>query len=248
VFANIRKRVTYTNVAMTIAVVFAMTGGAFAASKGVIITSKKQISSKVVKELTGKAGKAGPAGAAGAAGPVGATGPAGPAGSTGPSGPAGAKGETGGTGKDGKDGKEGSPWTAGGTLPSEKTETGVWGVSEVPGAFAGGIIEVATSTISFGIPLKEGLAKGAVHIIPSGGEGKGEGCPTGSTLAKPAAEPGNLCVFRGSPDVNVGTIETKSLETGEEEEAGTTGALLLLKPETKKEPILASGTWAVAAP
>ncbi|MGC2374859.1 MAG: hypothetical protein WA484_13385 [Solirubrobacteraceae bacterium] len=63
----IARRFTYTNVAMTLALVFAMTGGAFAANK-YLITSTKQIKPSVLKQLQGKSGKAGPEGKAGAAG------------------------------------------------------------------------------------------------------------------------------------------------------------------------------------
>jgi hypothetical protein len=42
-----KRRLSYANVAMTVAVVFAMSGGAFAARKYVIISSK-QISPKVL--------------------------------------------------------------------------------------------------------------------------------------------------------------------------------------------------------
>ena len=54
---------TYANVAATLALVFAMSGGAYAASN-IIITSTKQISPCT----NGKAGAVGAAGAAGAAG------------------------------------------------------------------------------------------------------------------------------------------------------------------------------------
>ena len=69
-FSRIRRRFTYANVAVTLALVFAMTGGAYAA-KRYVITSTKQISPTVLKRL---AGKGGPAGANGAQGPAGAAG------------------------------------------------------------------------------------------------------------------------------------------------------------------------------
>ena len=87
-FLSIRKRITYTNVAVTFALVFAMTGGAYAAGK-FIITSTKQIKPSVLAQLKGKAG---PQGAAGAPGAAGSQGPVGPAGPTGPAGQ-GEKGE-----------------------------------------------------------------------------------------------------------------------------------------------------------
>jgi hypothetical protein len=75
----LKKRLSYANVAMMVAVVFAMSGGAFAGGK-YLITSVKQISPKVLKQLKGKEGPAGPAGSAG---PPGVAGPAGKEGQAG---------------------------------------------------------------------------------------------------------------------------------------------------------------------
>jgi hypothetical protein len=76
--SKIRRRVTYANVAATLALVFAMSGGAYAATH-YKITSKAQISPKVLKTLKGAKGGRGPAGPAGAAGAAGAPGAAGTA-------------------------------------------------------------------------------------------------------------------------------------------------------------------------
>jgi hypothetical protein len=81
---------------MTLALVFAMAGGAFAASHAakakrktqksqVVITSTKQISSSVLAALKGNAGPAGPTGPAGAAGKDGAAGEKGASGANGES-------------------------------------------------------------------------------------------------------------------------------------------------------------------
>jgi hypothetical protein len=78
-----RRHLTYANVAATLALVFAMTGGAFAA-KHYLINSTAQINPKVIKKLKGHTGKTGKTGAAGKPG---AQGPAGPAGAQGPIGP-----------------------------------------------------------------------------------------------------------------------------------------------------------------
>ena len=99
-FSAICRRFTYTNVLMTLALVFAMSGGAYAAGK-FLITSTKQIKPSVLKQLQGKTG---PAGAQGAQGAQGSQGPAGPAG---PQGPAG-KGEKGEPGPEGKAGTNGT--------------------------------------------------------------------------------------------------------------------------------------------
>ena len=78
-FSRIRRRLSYTNVLMTLALVFAMSGGAYAAGR-YVITSTKQIKPSVLKQLQGKAG---PAGADGAAGQTGATGAKGETGAKG---------------------------------------------------------------------------------------------------------------------------------------------------------------------
>jgi hypothetical protein len=89
-----RKRLSYANVAATLAVFFALSGGALAASH-YIITSTGQIKPSVLKALKGDAG---PAGAPGAAGANGAAGASGAAGANGAPGAAGATGATGATG------------------------------------------------------------------------------------------------------------------------------------------------------
>jgi len=66
----VRKRITYANVVATLALVFAMSGGALAANH-YLISSTKQLSPKVLKKLKGKIGKSGANGAAGGQGPAG---------------------------------------------------------------------------------------------------------------------------------------------------------------------------------
>jgi hypothetical protein len=51
-FSRIRRRFTYANVVVTVALVFAMSGGAYAASR-YLITSTKQISPKVLMSFEG---------------------------------------------------------------------------------------------------------------------------------------------------------------------------------------------------
>src|SRR5665811_266061 len=83
-----RRRLSYANVTATLALVFAMSGGALAANS-YLINSTKQINPKVLKKLTGKTGTTGPAGATGASGATGAPGAPGGAGKEGAPGPAG---------------------------------------------------------------------------------------------------------------------------------------------------------------
>jgi hypothetical protein len=157
-FSSVRRRLTYANVVVTFALVFAMSGGAYAASK-YLVTSTKQISPKVLKSLQGKAGKTGPAGAQGPAGPAGKEGSAGKEGPVGKGGANGSNGESvivtsvktkeavcsqlGGAkfvaggkeatacnGAEGKEGPAGAEGTfGGGSLPKGKTMRGAWALS-----------------------------------------------------------------------------------------------------------------------
>jgi hypothetical protein len=78
---TLRRHLSYANVVATLALVFAMTGGALAASH-YLINSTKQISPKVLKKLKGNRGAAG---ARGLAGPRGLVGPQGATGTLDPS-------------------------------------------------------------------------------------------------------------------------------------------------------------------
>ncbi len=80
-----RRRFSYANVVATLALVFAMSGGALAAGH-YLINSTKQIKPSVLKQLAGKTGPGGPAGPAGLAGKEGSAGKQGPAGPIGPQG------------------------------------------------------------------------------------------------------------------------------------------------------------------
>jgi hypothetical protein len=206
-----RLRVSPTTVIATLALVFAMTGGAYAAKK-YLITSTKQISPSVLKSLQGKAG---PAGANGAPGAQGAQGPAGPAGSQGTAGAAGVKGETGAPGVKGEKGQNGATGSTGATgttgftetLPSKKTETGTWG-ARTAGA------QTAYVPISFALPVDPAPA----FVYVGTEESKsGEGCPGIAPDGLPQAAPGKLCVYAG---VAIPALIPSSL-TIEEEEQGS---------------------------
>ena len=103
--SSLRRRMSYANVMSTIAVFFALSGGAAYAASHYLITKTSQIKPSVLAQLkkpgpagpagVGNPGPAGPAGAAGAKGENGATG-------TGEKGIQGEKGETGATGASGK--------------------------------------------------------------------------------------------------------------------------------------------------
>jgi hypothetical protein len=88
-----RRRLNYANVTATLALFFALSGGALAA-KHYVISSTNQINPKVLRALKGKTGPTGPAGANGANGTNGAPG---------------TPGKEGSPGKEGKEGKAGAP-------------------------------------------------------------------------------------------------------------------------------------------
>ncbi len=264
-----RKRLSYANVAMTLALVFAMTGGAYAAQH-YVITSTKQIKPSVLAQLKAKNGTAGPAGAAGPAGPLGPQGPAGPGG---PAGKDGSNGENvtttsfngkagtcneGGTkltvsgketfacngkeGGEGPEGKEGSPWTDGGTLPSEKTETGMWSLGTY-NATLPDVSQIQRVSISFTIPLAATTTANFVteedeknNTIPAGCEG--------GSLKNPTAKPGNLCVYGGLSELML--VEFLDREDVEPGIAGSAGSEMIFK--TTGEHSQGGGDWAVTAP
>jgi hypothetical protein len=239
-FSTIRRRMTYANIAATLALVFAMSGGAYAASR-VLITSTGQVSPKVLKALKGKTGPAGAAGAQGPAGPAGAQGPKGESGTAGAAGTAGPKGETGSTGArgpagvKGEAGATGSPWTAGGTLPSGQTETGVWATSGPEGVSGAVTIAIA----SFSIPLAEAVIPNVI------GEEEGEGEPHQNLPAgckgkssKPEANPGNLCVFE---------ITTTNVTLSIPQDVVSTAGAFAAVGHNENEAFHGKGTWAVTA-
>jgi len=188
-----------------VALVFAMLGGAYAATAskrhhkkagGAVVLAKK-FSKKFSKAyskafskrfaVAGPAGPQGPKGDNGSNGAVGAQGPKGDTGATGPQGP---------QGEQGPEGAEGSPWTMGGTLPSGSTETGAWLLDEEGLAAVSFAIPLSDATVAY---LDEGsgfFSNGPhVHILEEG-EGETTECP--GTVSEPAAASGELCVYIGN--------------------------------------------------
>lgn len=244
----IRRRFTYANVAVTLALVFAMTGGAYAASK-ILITSTKQISPKVLKSLKGARGANGANGANGTAGTAGPAGPGGAQGPAGPGGPQGPKGETGAPGTNGTTG-----FTD--TLPSGKTLKGDWSIVAVlPGT---GPLEGSASTaVSFGIPLAAAATPLYIKAPTPEEEAKKEfptppaGC-TGN-VEEPGAEPGHACVFARF-EHNNGTVgicpgsETVIACAFKGELSGTDPAGFIIGAlDAEKGLVALNGTWAVTA-
>jgi hypothetical protein len=235
--------VTPATVIAGLALVFAMSGGAYAAKK-YLITSTKQISPSVLKQLQGKAGAGGVPGAAGAQG---SAGPAGSGGAKGETGPAGAKGETGTKGSAGVTGPTGSPWTVGGTLPSGATETGTWNVGSM--SAHGGFFTVA---ISFPIPLSAASSKAHAFDLKETQEEQfgSSGCK--GSLEHPTAPAGTLCVYTGYQYLEEAVAENFELRLPNENVEngyGTTGSILWgINPLGAGAVADVSGTWAVTAP
>ncbi len=258
-YSRIREQFSTTALILSIvALVFALSGGAYAASQAQ--TSK----TKVVKGPPGPKGKPGKAG------------PAGPAGPTGPKGDAGAQGATGGAGAPGKDGNSavvtpiqsetgkcderagaevsvkntagvvevcegekgppGSPWPAGGTLPVGSTETGAWSINgtEESALFD----QYLLAPISFTIPLAAELDEAHVHF--QGEAGFATNCP--GNAENPQAASGHLCVFNGLvQNMTFGGIT--SLGFSFSSQANKSGAILYFTV-TDEEPV-GLGSWAV---
>lgn len=255
--SKIRSRLTYANITATFALVFAMSGGALAATH-YLLNSTKQINPKVFKALKGQTGVAGPKGSQGAAGTPGAQGPEGKAGANGANGMSvtsrefeGAAGDctVGGSeftaangttfacnGKNGREPKEGPEhpaWPS--SLPSEATETGTWGfVSNAEG--------LTRVPLSFPVPTNEPLGptlgRGPVELLEPGEEDPLDthpNCP--GTVEKPKADPGFICVYSEKledPLSGQGPVRTS-------------GVMLIFKSNSTA-PKIDEGTWAMTAP
>jgi hypothetical protein len=229
-----------------VALVAALGGGAYAASGGLTAKQKKEVT-KIAKQYAGKPGAQGPQGPVGPQGTAGADGSAGAKGATGP---AGSQGTAGSTGATGPEGPEGSPWTAGGTLPAEATETGIWGTGPTSPAGA------KSFQISFPIPLA--VPPTSVVKVPPTKESE-PGCPGrgGGTLSEgykpttPEADPGFLCIYVMTEEsASVGNPFVFEYSAGFEEwvstvGASTTGTLLSASCSAQCQ---VGGTWAVTGP
>jgi len=118
-FQRVRKHLTPSTFIALIALVFALTGGAFAATGGGSGGSHGTLMASAAKKSKQKSTSTrGPVGPKGATGATGATGPAGATGPVGAQGPAGTNG-TNGTGTPGEPGKEGTPGKEGESVKSK---------------------------------------------------------------------------------------------------------------------------------
>jgi hypothetical protein len=275
-FQRARKHINPATILALAALVFATTGGAFAAtgggggngggstpgkasaSIGRTATFTAVAAKKKAKPKAGARGPAGPRGATGATGPGGPAGPTGATGATGATGttgPAGAQGTQGAQGPQGPEGKQGPSGTTGftATLPAGDTETGTWAFDRT------GESGVEKVSLSFPVPLETSLPEEDAHFIEGHGEEVSESEATGFLKGKssicsgtpehPTAPPGNLCVYSS-------TLEGVAEEAGRFTElngpegggkiAGTAGAIILFFGAQVGSG--GYGSWAVTAP
>jgi hypothetical protein len=293
-FSTLRTRFGIPGVISVMALVFAMFGGAYAASNS-SDGGKATASAKKAKA------KKGPRGPKGATGPAGPAGPQGPAGANGKDGANGSNGTNGGPGADGKsvtaksvtggtcgtgvagveytsvsgtntvcNGKNGTTGFTE-TLPSGKTETGVWAYGVE--AEAQPVLAGVAVPISFPIPLATDLDQSQVHYImengkefvvklgPSFEESEEEItqplCP--GNVGEPLAEPGTLCIYAGKESgIKISNLINESpatLPPGSfvnpatgQTGASAAGMTLVVYPKSTSETfLLGRGTWAVTA-
>jgi hypothetical protein len=254
-FSTLRTRFGIPGVISVIALVFAMFGGAYAASN----------SASGGKATASAKAKKGPRGPKGATGPTGPSGPQGPKGDPGPVGANGANGSNGAPGQSvtssteppggnciaggskfisaggttyacngatGGKGATGSPWTAGGTLPPNATETGVWGTL---GVQSPGLVQFP---LSFSIPLE--TAPEAIFLKV--GEASAPGCP-GISDSTPQAAPGKLCVYTGISEG--ASFENFLYSNGGGFEPGASTAGTVLRISCDSSECFVGGSWAV---
>ena len=220
------NRLGIPGVISIIALVFAMIGGAYAASNeaGSSATASKSKRHHKKKKAKAKKGPRGPRGKTGATGPAGPTGPQGPAGANGndgQNGSNGAKGDKGDTGNPGSAGKSvvvanefpvGCPEENGvayeieGSGEENKVCDGETGFTETlpPGMTETGVFSGALGAagsvsvpVSFNIPLV--AAPASVYVKP-GEDKSASGCPKPADWVNPAipeAAEGKICFYQG---------------------------------------------------
>ncbi len=255
-FARIRSQFGTAGLVIAVVALVASLAGVAVAASGLTGKQKKEVKA-IAKSFqgTGPEGKQGPAGPTGATGPVGLAGGAGQAGAPGVNGKSVQVGTTDSSECKGLGGAtvqvEGQPpkiavcngetgFTE--TLPGGKTETGSWVVGTAqPGATFDSFVYAA---ISFPIPLSDPLDGSHVHYVKNA-ETAPAGC-TGGTVSVPAADPGHLCVYQGSPNDEENAKFQVLKKTDQADAAGATetGARIgvSLMPEFS-----IYGTWAVTA-
>jgi hypothetical protein len=150
-------------------------------------------------------------------------------------------------------GAQGDPWTAGGTLPANATETGTWAFGSTQAATPEGLAGQKNQLvpISFPIPLSGTLEKSHAIYVPAA-DTTTEHCsaaPINGSVADPKAESGYLCVYEASttnadPQSAIPFIGAFFPPGGAALGANTSGTTLIL---TVPDPgdTSGSGSWAV---
>ena len=267
-FSTLRTRFGIPGVISVMALVFAMFGGAYAASNG---NSGKATASKT-KTVKGPRGPKGAVGPAGPQGPIGATGPNGDTGAAGANGTNGKDGINGTNGEDGTsvvastepsgtgncEGRGGSKFITGATTTfacNGKDGTGGAGGGSLPTTLGSGETETGTwslvgsggpspiSPVSFPIPLSAEAAKNTtLHTA----EAEGDATCTGN-VDEPTAPPGVFCryVSEESTSGAESPFFVYPPDFGANEGVGTSGALIL--GEGLAPAFIQVGSWAVTA-
>jgi hypothetical protein len=263
-FSYLSDRIGIPGVIAIVALVFAMVGGAYAATDGNPLAGVSKKAKQGPRGKQGKQGKQGPQGPVGPPGPAGLAGPKGDSGSNGSNGKSVLASEIpveeveceelGGvmvteeaSGDEfeicnGEEGEEGSPWVVGGA-PSGALMKGTWALS----ANAVAASEALYAPISTSVPLG-----GTILKVLKGGEafaGAVE-CPASGTAANPLpavlianGEPANgvMCVYP-STQTNVTIAPDESKLTNSK------GGVVLQFTATAAGAANAFGSWAMTAP
>lgn len=206
----LKRNLSIPSLIAVIALGFSMSGGAFAAH-GYLENSGPR-AAKPSPHVAKKGARRGPRGLRGIQGIPGPRGPDGPEGPVGATGPRGLGGD---------------PWTAGGTLPSGKSQSGTWAAA----TFGSQGTDIAA--VSFGFQL---LSSPDVHVIGKGFDGIQHSTECPGSVGVPLAAKGNVCFY---------TVENEGL-TLLEAFPFTSGTLLKFKGPTFGAAV--AGTWAVTAP
>jgi hypothetical protein len=226
-----------------VALMVALSGGAYAAQAGLSGKQKKEVK-KIAQTEAKKFATAGPPGAPGSNGKDGSNGSNGSNGKDGAPGavgPQGPQGVPGAPGPQGAQGPKGEPWTPDNTLPAGATETGTW-------YFASNGEEVQYAPISFPIPLKKADADSMIIETFKKNAASTPNCPGSSE--EPKAEPGVLCIYTSDKGTSLlfgqpnGVF--KLLKTGEEAGVSPSGGLLLFEFIAATQTM--AGSFAVRAP
>lgn len=263
----LRTRFGIPGVISVIALVFAMFGGAYAATNDGGHATASAKGKPGPRGKTGKTGPAGPAGPQGPAGPAGANGKDGANGSNGTNGvsvtsksfegeeePAGEPCEEQGGSEfksgspatyacNGKVGKEGPPGpscdevTGECLLPSGATETGVWAGQGIKSSTMPGV------RVSLSYPLRVSFEPTFHYVKLSEFQTPPAACP--GLFSEPKAEPGNLCIYERGP-VNI--AEPPEFCNGILAPDVSSGCGLEINMETEGVEGRDSGSWAVTAP